>query len=144
MKIYRLFSCIYRNMVSVYKKNDLQTDERYLEHIVNFIKFTSKLLKLDDDFNIYLIGKGADSDTTTGGYRKDNNTITCLYQDRALIDILRSIAHEIEHQRQNRFNLIGDNPQNIGGFLENDANIIAGILIKLYVRFIDDHNIYWV
>jgi hypothetical protein len=119
------------------------TDENYINHIVNFIKFTAKLLKINDDFKIYLLGKGVDTNTTTGGYNKGNNSITVLYEDRALIDILRSIAHEIEHQRQNNLSLIGDDPQNIGGFLENDANIIAGILIKLYVRFIDDHNIYW-
>lgn len=130
-------------MISIYKKNSLNVDENYINHIINFIKFTSKLLKINDDFNIILLGKGQDSNSTTGGYNKGNNSITVLYEDRALIDILRSIAHEIEHQRQNQFELIGDNPQNIGGFLENDANIIAGILIKLYVKFIDDHNIYW-
>lgn len=130
-------------MVSILKKDGLQTDENYINQITNFVKFTAKLLKIEDDFKIYLIGKGADTNTTTGGYNRADNSITVLYQDRSLIDILRSIAHEIEHQRQNNLSLIGDNPQNIGGFLENDANIIAGILIKLYVRFIDDHNIYW-
>jgi hypothetical protein len=130
-------------MISIYKKNSLNVDENYINHIINFIKFTSKLLKINDDFNIILLGKGQDSNSTTGGYNKGNNSITVLYEDRALIDILRSIAHEIEHQRQNQFDLIGDQPQNIGGFLENDANIIAGILIKLYVKYIDDHNIYW-
>jgi hypothetical protein len=130
-------------MVTILKKDNLQTDENYLKHIVQFVQFAAKLLNLKDDFKIYLLGKGDDGDSTTGGYSKSTNTITALYQDRALVDILRTIAHEIEHQRQNTFNLIGDRAQNVGGFLENDANIIAGILIKLYVQWTGDRNIYW-
>jgi len=130
-------------MIKILKKNNLNIDENYVNRIIHFIQFTSKLLKMNDDFTIYLLGKGQDNGSTTGGYHPGNNTISVLYEGRSLIDILRSIAHEIEHQRQNQLNLIPSKPQNIGGFLENDANIIAGILIKLYVRFIDDHNIYW-
>jgi len=130
-------------MITILKKDDLITDENYLKHIVQFIQFASKLLDLSDDFKIYLLGKGDDDQSTTGGYNKNSNTITALYQDRALVDILRTIAHEIEHQRQNTFSLIGDKAQNVGGFLENDANIIAGILIKLYVQWAGDRNIYW-
>jgi hypothetical protein len=107
------------------------------------VQFAAHLLKIEDDFKIYLLGKGDDGDSTTGGYNKSTNTITALYQDRALIDILRTIAHEIEHQRQDSLNLIGDKTQNVGGFLENDANIIAGILIKLYVHWTGDRNLYW-
>ena len=130
-------------MVSILKKDSLVVDENYINHIVQFVKFTAQLLNMKGDFKIFLLGKGEDENTTTGGYHKESDTISVLYQDRALIDILRSIAHEIEHQRQDALSLIGDQPQNIGGFLENDANIIAGILIKLYVKLIDDHNIYW-
>jgi hypothetical protein len=130
-------------MVSILKKDNLQTDENYLNHIVKFVQFAAHLLKIEDDFKIYLLGKGDDGDSTTGGYNKSTNTITALYQDRALIDILRTIAHEIEHQRQDSLNLIGDKTQNVGGFLENDANIIAGILIKLYVHWTGDRNLYW-
>jgi hypothetical protein len=130
-------------MITILKKNVLEVDPIYIDHIIKFIKFTSKILKFDQDFKIYLLGKGQDQNATTGSYNIQTNTISVLYQDRALIDILRTIAHEIEHQRQNSLGLIGNNPQNIGGFLEGDSNILAGILLKLYVRFIKDHNIYW-
>lgn len=131
------------NMIKVLKKGNLAVDENYVNRIIHFIQFTAKLLNLDQDFTIYLLGKGQDGESTTGGYHPGENTISVLYEGRSLIDILRSIAHEIEHQRQNGLNLIPSQPQNIGGFLENDANIIAGILIKLYVKYLDDHNIYW-
>jgi hypothetical protein len=133
-------------MIKILKKDSLTVDEQYVDQIISFIQFTSKLLDLKQDFVIYLIGKGQDESATTGGYNRENNTISVLYEGRALIDILRSIAHEIEHQRQNEKGLLPsfpDQPQNIGGFLENDANIIAGILIKLYVKHIGDHNLYW-
>lgn len=130
-------------MITVYKKGNMNVDERYVNHIINFIKFTSKLLKMDQHFKIYLLGKGQDGNATTGSYNPQTDEITTVYEGRSCVDILRSIAHEIEHQRQNHLGLIDGPVQNIGGFIENDANIIAGILIKLYVRFINDHNIYW-
>lgn len=130
-------------MIKILKKDSLAIDENYVNRIIHFIQFTAQLLKIEQDFSIYLLGKGQDGNSTTGGYHPGENTISVLYEGRSLIDILRSIAHEIEHQRQNAFNLLPPNPQNIGGFLENDANIIAGILIKLYVKYINDHNIYW-
>ncbi len=83
-----------------------------------------------------MLAKGQDNNSTTGGYDPLNKKILALYEGRALVDILRSIAHELEHQRQDSLKLlpVDQPPQNIGGFLENDANIIAGILIKLYVQ----------
>ena len=135
--------CIYRNMIKVLKKDNLQVDPNYVDRIIHFIQFTAKLLQLDHDFTIYLLAKGENDGSTTGGYHPGDNTISVLYEGRSLIDILRSIAHEIEHQRQDALDLIPSEPQNIGGFLENDANIIAGILIKLYVKYINDRNIYW-
>lgn len=131
------------NMIKILKKDNLQVDQNYVDRIIHFIQFTAKLLKLDQDYTIYLLGKGENDGSTTGGYHPGNNTISVLYEGRTLIDILRSIAHEIEHQRQNTLGLITSKPQNVGGFLENDANIIAGVLIKLYVKYIDDRNIYW-
>lgn len=130
-------------MIKVLKKDNLAVDGNYVDRIIHFIQFTAQLLKMDQDFVIYLLGKGQDDGSTTGGYHPGENTISVLYEGRSLIDILRSIAHEIEHQRQAALDLIPSSPQNIGGFLENDANIIAGILIKLYVKYLDDHNIYW-
>jgi len=134
-------------MVTVYKKDDLQVDPGYIDYIINFVKFAAKVLKMDDqDFKIFLLGKGQDNQSTTGGYNPSNDNINALYEGRALIDILRSIAHEMEHQRQNKLNLIPTDkqPQDIGGFLENDANIIAGILIKLYVKhYLKDRSIYF-
>src|SRR5258706_14569413 len=101
-------------MVSIFKKDSLQVDENYLNHILQFVQFAAKLLDIQDDFKIYLLGKGDDGDSTTGGYSKQTNVITALYQDRALIDILRTIAHEIEHQRQNTFTIIGAKAQTTG------------------------------
>jgi len=130
-------------MITIHKKDGLQTDENYLNYITDFVKFAAAILNMKDDFNLFLLGKGQDGESTTGGYSPSENTIRVLYQDRALVDILRSIAHEMEHQRQNNHELIQGKPQNIGGFLENDANIIAGILIKLYVKATNNHNLYW-
>ncbi len=61
---------------------------------------------------------------------EDKNSIRC--NGRALVDILRSIAHEMVHNKQRELGQIDMNnpPPNIGGKIEDLANSIAGILIK--------------
>jgi hypothetical protein len=132
-------------MIKVLAKNNLQVDKQHVDIIIHFVKFSNFVLKFNADVSIYLLAKGQDDTATTGGYDPEKKIIYALYEGRALVDILRSIAHELEHQRQDHFGLIKPDvqPQNIGGFLENDANIIPGILIKLYVKQFKARQIYF-
>jgi hypothetical protein len=49
-----------------------------------------------------------------------------------MVDILRSIAHELTHNRQREIKSyeIGEEVPTIGGWIEDEANAKAGILIK--------------
>ena len=52
-------------------------------------------------------------------------------KNRALVDVLRSIAHELVHHKQyENDELKGDIPD-IGGPIEDEANAFAGRFIKM-------------
>lgn len=59
--------------------------------------------------------------------------IATYIKNRSLADIMRSIAHELVHCKQlEDGELDGEKPQDIGGKIEDDANAIAGQLVKAF------------
>ena len=117
-------------------------DKNYLYYIFDFCVFASECIGLTKPITVLLVDKNYSDIGSTGGYVVDKFLIKAMYEGRALVDILRSIAHELQHQKQNELDQIPPNPQNIGGRLENEANIICGILIKLYVNLKNSKHIY--
>ena len=67
----------------------------------------------------------------TGAYGIHNNKIWVYIKGRALVDILRTVCHELVHAKQDELHLLRhhDKP---GSKHEVDADAIAGTLIKLY------------
>lgn len=70
--------------------------------------------------------------------------IATYIKNRSLADIMRSIAHELVHCKQLEdgelenpsgfapSSTVGEKPQDIGGKIEDDANAIAGQLVKAF------------
>ena len=85
-----------------------------------------------DYVSIYL-HKGRDEYImTTASYVPSENSNHIRCTGRALVDILRSIGHELTHNRQREVKSfdMGDTVQTIGGWIEDEANAKAGIMIK--------------
>ena len=59
--------------------------------------------------------------------------VATYVKGRSLADIMRSIAHELVHCKQlEDGELDGEKPKDIGGKIEDDANAIAGQLVKTF------------
>lgn len=119
------------NTLAVEKNIEGMTPEK-VEIIKKFINFTCNRLELKRPLEIYL-HKGRDEYiSTTAAYVPDENTNHIRCEGRAIVDILRSIGHELTHMKQLEMGMyrVGDKTQTIGGLLEDQANSIAGILIK--------------
>lgn len=113
-------------------------DNKQKETIKDFINFLQKRIKLFENTSIYFTNFREGSMTT--GVRKKHHKIVVLSKDRLLIDILRTLAHEWVHEYQHQTNYTKKyKHQDIGGPIENTANILAGILIKLFQK---DHPEY--
>ena len=79
--------------------------------------------------------------TANYDYTKENKIVKVCSKNRALVDVMRSLAHELVHHKQwedGRLN--GPKPPDIGGEIEDEANAKAGQFIKMYSKI--DETIY--
>jgi len=136
-------SPIKRNTLKVQKGIPGMTEEK-INILKDFICFTCAKLKMQDAVTV-VIKKGRDeSIITTASYIPGTNENHIRAGGRAIVDICRSIGHELTHNRQRELGIFnpGDQVQNIGGQIEDEANSIAGILIKDFSHNYGYDNIY--
>ena len=101
------------------------------EDYENFVDFAHNELNIEKDCPIDVEAEKS-SEYTTGNYNINDRKIKILDNGRKLADILRTIAHELVHHKQNELGmLVGDIPE-IGGKIEDQANAYAGRLVKKY------------
>jgi len=112
-------------------------DKQTLALLVKFLKYAISELKLQDvEVKIRLLGKSPNEPITTGCCSPQNKTISTICDGRHMIDYCRTIAHELTHMKQDVDNRINGNEQEIGGEIENEANVIAGIVMKKFIKTI--------
>ena len=101
--------------------------------VEDFIEFGKSELSLGDDFKINLTDN-TDSVDTLGNYDIEGKEITVVKKNRAIPDIIRSIAHEMVHHNQNvRGDLRGNKGEGEKGSpWEDEANAKAGVLIRKF------------
>ncbi len=67
------------------------------------------------------------------GYYDDNDDIMWIYTgNRNLIDIMRTVAHELAHRKQHEDNRVHGDQAYPGSPIEQEADAVAGYLMKLY------------
>jgi hypothetical protein len=106
-----------------------------------FVKFVKKQLDLKSVPTI-IIKSNRDGLKTTANYdhTKENKVIKVYGKNRALVDIMRSVAHELVHHKQFEQGRLEVQPPDIGGEIEDEANSKAGQYIKMYAK--EDSTIY--
>jgi hypothetical protein len=109
--------------------------------LLEFAKFVKKELGLEKTPTIS-IQNGREGLKTTANYdyTKENKIIKINAKNRALVDIMRSLAHEMVHHKQYEQGRLKVKPPDIGGEIEDEANAKAGQFIKLYAKI--DPTIY--
>ena len=101
----------------------------------DFINFCADNLPLRGDFEIYVVSdRESHNIDTTAAYHIGKNIVKVYGKNRALVDILRSIAHELTHLMQDEGGMLVGDIQDAGGSIEDEANARAGELIKLYAK----------
>jgi hypothetical protein len=118
------------------RKNTLreQTPNLTPDDIVgSFLDFCQDNLGYTTPASVELV-TDRDSLVTLASYNLNDNSVKVYSKNRALADILRSIAHELVHHKQLEDGRIDINnpPQDIGGEIEDEANAVAGQLVKAF------------
>lgn len=114
---------------------DLNIDRSKINLLGQFCAFCVKHLPIKSDFKIYVVSSRLDHGIKTTALYDPNNKVCKVYaKNRSLVDVCRSIAHELTHMMQDEMGLLHGHIQDIGGFHEDQANAKAGELIKLFAR----------
>ena len=100
-----------------------------------FTLFCAENLPIEGEFEIYLVSnREPHGISTTAVYEIGNNCCKIYAKNRSLVDVLRSVAHEMTHMYQDESGLINGPVRDAGGFHEDHANAKAGELIKLFAK----------
>lgn len=97
----------------------------------DFVGFCKEHLNIHDRVKIKFL-KEHDPNITTGCYIPSTREIQVLVKDRGLIDVLRSIAHELVHQKQHLSGELHERSGDNGSDHENEAHAKAGLIMRLY------------
>ena len=109
------------------------TDEK-IEYLKKFIAFCVKHIGIKSAVHIFL-RKGRDEYiSTTASYDINDNENHIRAGGRALIDIMRSVGHELTHNKQNEKGELVPTSGEDGSEHENEANSTAGVLIRKFGR----------
>ncbi len=116
-------------------------DENKKEKLNNFVKFVKEQLELKTVPTISIQNHRNGLKTTANyDYTKENKVVKVCMKNRALVDVMRSIAHELVHHKQFEQGRLNTPPPDIGGEIEDEANAKAGQFIKMFARI--DESIY--
>jgi Zn-dependent peptidase ImmA (M78 family) len=117
-------------------------DDKKKEQLKDFALFVIKELGIKNAPTIAIQNSRGELKTTANyDYTKENKIIKVNAHKRALVDVMRSLAHELTHHKQfEEGRLNGPKPPDIGGEIEDEANAKAGQFIKMYSK--KDSTIY--
>ena len=108
------------------------------KHLEDFVDFVAKELGITEPVEInYQTDKDGINTTAVYKYSAETSNVTeseikVYTKERALQDIMRSVAHELVHHKQNEDGELEGKVQNVGGPIEDEANAKAGELLKKY------------
>jgi len=113
-----------------------KTSESKEQSIQNFVEYASKRLNLKETPKINLMSGNEFKNelAALGGYDPSSKEIFVATDGRLTADILRTIAHEMVHRKQEEKGFLKDIDKDgaDGSNIENQANSIAGILMREY------------
>lgn len=106
--------------------------EKLRPHLEDFAKFAATHLELESVPHIKL----EKLQGTFGGYNPGSKDITLSTANRHPMDIFRTLAHEMQHYKQDHEGRISDPDKDgtTGSDIENEANAKAGVLMRLYAK----------
>ena len=97
--------------------------------ISDFVNYVGKKLGIQElpKFHIVDDPKFSKDHKTFGMYFPDKKGFIVEVYNRNIVDVLRTIAHEMRHHKQNE-----DGSTKSHVELENEATMAAGMIVKLY------------
>jgi hypothetical protein len=126
--------------------HDSETKQRFVKMFGEFLPLAMHYIGLDSLPKIVFKKKIGDSKQPTFGmYVNDEKTLYVALVNRHPNDILRTIAHELTHFKQDTNHELNDESGTTGSPEENSANAVAGIVMrhfnKKYPEYLNDRPV---
>ena len=103
--------------------------------IAKYVQYCVQQLGLENEsVKIRLLGANPNEPITTGCYEPATKTISSIAGGRHMIDYCRTIAHELAHMKQDVDGRIKGVQQEIGGEIEDEANVLSGRYTKHFIK----------
>ncbi len=109
-------------------QDNLKLIAKYVQYCVNQLGLNDQLIK------IRLLGANPNEAITTGCYNPADKTISSIVGGRHMIDYCRTIAHELAHMKQDVDGRITGKQEEIGGEIEDEANVLSGRYTKHFIK----------
>jgi hypothetical protein len=109
--------------------------------LLDFIRFAAKDLELNSlpKFDFVFDSKGSMERKSFGGYMPGEEHITITVKNRHIMDVCRTLAHELVHYKQDLDNeLEDDEAGSTGSPQENEANARAAVIMRNFGRAFPD------
>lgn len=107
------------------------TDLTIIDALKDFLPLVIRHLDLDHVPHVKLQRNIIHNDQPTfGRFENDTNTVHLAIDRRHPVDILRTLAHELVHYKQNLEHKLDDTSGTTGSPAENEANARAGIIMR--------------
>lgn len=121
--------------MKLYVDKKLGLSESKCKTLGEFCLFCAYDLPIEGDFSVYVVSERKPYQiSTTAVYLMNDQSCYIYAKNRALPDVMRSIAHEMTHMMQHQMGLINGPVRDAGGFHEDQANARAGEILKLFVK----------
>ena len=125
-----------RSLKEWLKEEVLLEKKKVVDAISDFAEFAKQHLNLDSlpqiDINYDL--EAAEKFGAFGGYYPEQQRIELNVAGRHTMDILRTLAHELVHYEQGTKEALPEDAGDTGSPYENEANAIAGVMMREYGR----------
>lgn len=110
---------------------EYQEQDIVIDMFKKFLPLAMRIIEIDTLPKIEFTIKVDDTQQPTfGRYSMTDKSLQVALANRHPNDILRTIAHELQHYKQDLSNQLDDNSGDTGSAQENEANAVAGVVMR--------------
>ena len=141
MKVFHAYGTperLFEMMKRVNKLNEEVLPREKKNEVINeFVGFVNEKLGLGDDMpkiKISYDDKEAQNMKSFGKYTPETNELRVVAINRNLADVLRTLAHELIHNKQRKEGVLKPGSNETGSEHENEANSFSGVMTRQFGR----------
>lgn len=139
--VYITWSC--QNKYKIMRAQEFLTEDKksdIVQIFKDFFPLCMQVLKIDSLPKIRFVGVlDQDIQPSFGEWDNNNKILTIVLKNRHPNDILRTLAHELVHYKQDQLGMIKPDSGATGSPAENEANAVAGIIMRHFNKKFPHH-----